>query len=151
MGLFTKKKALPELPKPDIPASSMASDIKLPDFPSSDFPAYESLSSDFSNIKRAVKQPPALNRFEEPRPEPRPSQSPPTTMGEKTLFIKIDDYETAMAAIERLKEKVKNMEVVINNLEKLKRQEDTELDNWHKDIDSLKQRLMTIESRLFHM
>jgi len=149
MGLFTKKKALPELPKPEMSStSSMASDIKLPDFPSNDFPAYESLSSDFSNIKRAVKQP-TTRFFEEPRQEPRPS--PPATMGEKTLFIKIDDYETAMAAVERLKEKVKNMETVISNLEKLKRQEDTELDSWHKDIDSLKQRLMTIESRLFHM
>lgn len=145
MGLFNKKKAIPELPKPDV--LSMSPDIRLPDFPSPshDFPTYEPLSSDFSNIKRAVKQP-SISQFEEPRQEPRPAPS-----GEKTLFIKIDDYEAAMTAIGHVKEKIRNIEHVLGNLEKLKHQEDTELNNWHKDIEALKQRLMTIESRLFRM
>ena len=49
------------------------------------------------------------------------------------------------------KEKLKDIDNVLNSIEKLKRQEDTELDSWHKDIESLKQKLMTVENRLFHL
>ena len=53
--------------------------------------------------------------------------------------------------MERIKEKLKDIDNVLNSIEKLKRQEDTELDSWHKDIESLKQKLMTVENRLFHL
>ena len=141
MGLFNKKKTLPELPKPEMQQNDS---IRLPDFPSNDFPSYEALSSDLGSIKKAVRSPmsqQSMGNEEQQRP----------MSNEKTLFIKIDDYETAMAAIERLKEKLKDVDSVLNNLDKLKRQEDTELENWHKDVESLKQRLMTVESRLFHI
>jgi len=148
MGLFNKKKALPELPRPDVQASgsSNSESLRLPEFPQNDFPSYEALSSDLGSIKKAVKSSlPSFSNYEEPRQEPK------AQLGEKTLFIKIDDYEAGISAIERLKEKLKDIDNVLNSIEKLKRQEDTELDSWHKDIESLKQKLMTVENRLFHL
>ena len=143
MGLFNRKKTLPELPKPEMQQNDS---IKLPDFPSNDFPSYESLSSDLGSIKKAVRSPMSMQGMDSMREESQKQSN-----NEKTLFIKIDDYETAMAAIGRLKEKLKDIDSVLNTLDKLKRQEDTELESWHKDIESLKQRLMTVESRLFHI
>ncbi|HLC63101.1 MAG TPA: hypothetical protein VJJ21_02170 [Candidatus Nanoarchaeia archaeon] len=143
MGLFNRKKTLPELPKPEMQSNDS---IRLPDFPSNDFPSYEALSSDLGSIKKAVRSPMPQQSMGMMHEEP---QRP--TGNEKTLFIKIDDYETAMAAIERLKEKLKDVDSVLNTLEKLKRQEDAELESWHKDVEALKQRLMTVESRLFHI
>ena len=150
MGLFSKKKTLPELPKPEMhsqPQSSMPmhENLKLPDFSMGDFPSYEPLSPppEMGSIKRAVKSMPPVSDYE--------PEMPKQSSNDKTLFVKIDDYETAIAAIERLKEKLKDVESVINNIEKLKRQEDAELDAWHKDIDSLKQRIMTVEAKLFRI
>lgn len=149
MGLFNKKKSLPDLPKPSMQSSSENhEDFNLPDFPANDdFPSYNSLEKDMGSIKKAVmpsqESMPRLSGFNEPEQESQPS------MKEKTLFVKIDDYEVAMSAVERVKEKVKDIESVLASLEKLKRQEDNELDNWHRDLDSLKQKLLAVENRLF--
>ena len=154
MGLFGKKKSLPELPKPEAQYSrNKGSDnIKLPEFPSnSDFPMYESISKDITSIKRAVnpKSEPAMApimHYEEPRTAIlKPAGK---ALEDKTLFVKIENYEATMNSIEKLKERIHSIDSTISAIEKLKHQEDTELENWRRDIEALKEKLMLIESRL---
>ena len=69
-------------------------------------------------------------------------------MEDKTLFVKIDNYEATMNSIEKLKERIHSIDSTISAIEKLKHQEDTELENWRRDIEALKEKLMLIESKL---
>lgn len=119
MGLFSKKKK-EEKPK--------------------EFPIYETHAPD-------LKEP-----FSIPLRKPEPPLAPLTTKArgeEKPIFVKIDKYKAAISTIEDIKAKLENIEKILRNLNKIKSEEEDELENWQRDVSIIKEKLLSVDKNLF--
>lgn len=67
----------------------------------------------------------------------------------KPLFVKIEDYKDAIYTIDKIKAKLKEADVVLEEISKVRKQEDTQLEDWKHDIDNIKSRLLEIDKQLF--
>ncbi len=138
MGFFTKKKET----KRELPP------LKFPEFPK-----YESeISHDFSQIKNAVSTPNIQARasFEVPDlPDMPREEEPDIHRTEKTLFIKIDKYKSVMKSLEYIRDKLDELEKIVNKLDSVKKEEDEEFSKWHSDLEYLKEKLSNIDKILF--
>lgn len=148
----------------------MASMPNLPEFPSleeddvTEFPKYEpsvadikkevSKSSDedlsipmrnqdFTGKKMAAVVMPEASKQ---------SNVPSKVIGEeKSLFVKIDNYKQALHTLEALKAKIEDAEEVIRAFEDIKIQEDEKLESWKKDLQNMKDKLLSIDKELFEV
>ncbi len=142
MGLFSKKKE-PEV-KPELPP------LKFPELPSEQKeqvaqpaqPQAEEISpKEEQIIKEAIA--PAKPAVEE-KPIPKMEE-------EKPLFVKIEKYKEVMTTLSELKSKLKNASDILNELDKIKEDEEKELASWHSDLEAIKERLMKIDQTLFEI
>jgi peptidoglycan hydrolase CwlO-like protein len=172
MGLFKKKEkeskkkevsSLPELPRlPDFPerASPITSIPQLPSFPMS------SLGEKFSQntIKEAVtgkKEDEEVfdaDEFAEteedmrmmPKPlgirrfggEPKPSNVEP-------VFIRIDKFEESLQIFEKTKKQILEIENMLKNIQKIKDEEEKELEYWENEINSIKGQIEKVDKDIF--
>ncbi len=135
MALFNKKK------KSD-------TKIRPPTYPSMSepqFPTYEPSVSTSETIKQAVS-----SHIEEPREEILPSAKH-VLSEEKAVYVQIDKYKQAIDTIEVIKEKLKTTQTVLDELNELKKQEDSELEEWQQNISEIKERLAEVDSFLFEI
>lgn len=151
MGLFSKKKKLPEFPK-------------LPEKPS--FPEYK------QHLPPMPKQPakqlprlPPLQPEEEfnmpirrpimPRPRPIPPQEIAPIVerpsGPQPLFVKIDRYKAAINALSDIKQKLSEAEATLTKLNAIKLREGEEISRWEQEIVIIKEKLMAIDRELFEV
>lgn len=72
-------------------------------------------------------------------------------MGEKPLFVKIDNYKQAMHTLDALKAKLDDAEEVLRAFEDVKAQEDEKLEAWKRDIQNMKDKLFSIDKELFEV
>ncbi len=155
MKLFSKKgeEAKPELPP-----------LKFPEFPKEEakVPSYEAGISpaEAASLKEAIQP-----RLEIPirKPMMRPTaQRPPVEESSyeepeekgiqkrgQTLFVKIERYKEAVAKMEHIKEKIVEAEKILSNLDEMKRQEDEELIRWHQDLETIKNKILSVDKSLF--
>lgn len=68
---------------------------------------------------------------------------------QKPLFVKIEDYKDAVYTIDKIKAKLKEADAVLEELSKIRRQEDTQLEDWRHDIENIKSKLLEIDKTLF--
>ena len=139
-------------------------ELDLPEFPGAkdDIPSYE---SEFNNIKQAVQKPvefkkPVKSAFQ-PKPKPtfQPRQETFKSMplehhfesGEKPIFVKIEDYKSAVKAIDLIKEKLDEANNTLEHIERVRQEEERELDLWRNDIERVKDKLMFIDEKLFEV
>lgn len=121
-----KKKSLPDLP--ELP--------KLPELEEEKIPSYEPIRK--MSIEKPVLPTSTLQRrslIEEGKP----------------LFVKIKKYKEAIKIIGSIKEKLNETETILSNLKKIKAQEDEELENWHRDILDIKEKLLDADKTLFEV
>ncbi len=134
MGLFTKKRSEElELPKfPDLPEE--------PSFPSyeQEFAGQEESPDEFGIPER--------KSMERPMFEPVERRSI-----EKPVFVKIEQYREALDNIEAIKTKVHEAEELLSRLDQLRAQEDKELQNWHDNIGRIKDKLLSVDKKLFEV
>ncbi len=117
--------------------------IKPPTFPGlseHQFPSYEPILSENQTIKEAVRRPSFME--EEMRP---------ILPEEKAIFVQIDKYKQAIDTIEIIKEKLKTSQAIINELNDLKKQEESELAEWQSNIEEIKEKLNIIDNNLFEV
>ncbi len=69
-------------------------------------------------------------------------------MEEKSTFIKIDRFETAMAALSTAKKKLIEAQVTLDKINELKQEEDAAVQKWSSDLAALQSKLENIESEL---
>ena len=134
MGLFSKKRSEElELPKfPDLPEE--------PSFPTAyeqEFAAPEESPDEFGIPER---------RQERPMFEPVERRSI-----EKPVFVKIEQYREALDNIEAIKTKVREAEELLSRLDQLRSQEDKELQNWHDNVARIKDKLLSVDKKLFEV
>ena len=141
MGLFSSKKK-------EQPAKLELPPLKFPDLPQEESSAKKPslITPEEANaIKEAVSTVPRAPSREEIYREA------PSIMGqpEKPLFVKVEKYKEVMNTIEELKEKLRDTGAILNELNRIKDEEEHEINSWQKDLEEIKEKLMTIDQSLF--
>lgn len=69
-----------------------------------------------------------------------------TNIDEESVFIKLDDYKESLNLFEQLKGKIKEAEETLEKIEKLKEDEDTEIELWHNSIKEINKKIENIDN-----
>jgi peptidoglycan hydrolase CwlO-like protein len=64
-------------------------------------------------------------------------------------FPEFPKYKSVMKNLDHIKDKLEELEKVVNKLDDIKKEEDEELSKWHSDLEHLKERLGNIDKTLF--
>ena len=151
MGLFSNKKERPEMPKPEMYSfdAPKIPNLERLQFPEPKFPEPRMsmpprkmvLSDELGSIKRSVAIPQS--------PQNVTPSSDDRYVSKKGLFIRIEKYKEALESVEQIKTRINEVEHALMNLEKMRRQEDLEIERWRRDLNSIKQKLLGIDNTLF--
>lgn len=179
MGWFNKNEdteipELPELPKlPELPSSYSRTKELLPQLPS--IPSNE-LGNRFSQnmIKEAV----AGEREEEEEVDEEESQMIPSPLRrpltreltsekrvrkeipedfqeaskrikEEPIFIRIDKFEESLKIFEKTKDRIIEIEKMLNDIRRIKEEEEKELEIWEQEIQNLKNQIERVDEDIF--
>lgn len=136
MGLFKKSKE-PEV-KTELPP------LRFPELPPERVEQQEISPSEEKIIKEAVT--PAW-----PVAQERPLVLPEQHEEESPIFVKIEKYREVTTTLNELKNKLRNATDILAELNKIKEDEEKELTSWHEDLESIKEKLMSIDKALFEL
>ena len=100
-------------------------------------PRYEKDTSDNYQPEQTYQQPKMQETFTSDNSQ------------EKPIFIKLDNYKDVLSSLENIKKKIRDAESMLDNLHKLKSEEERTLENWKSQIESLKNKLLDIDKKLF--
>ncbi|MBT7706237.1 hypothetical protein HN747_02205 [archaeon] len=117
----------------------------------SSVPSYQ---HEFGTIKKEVNKPIIAQPRQQPQvniPERKPIENVNRVSGDKPVFVKIDNYQDAMDNIDKVKDMIGDAEDLLENIHKLRADEDRELENWHRSLDKLKDRLLNVDRKLFEL
>ncbi|HZX11986.1 MAG TPA: hypothetical protein VFE88_00820 [Candidatus Nanoarchaeia archaeon] len=129
----------------------------LPEFPSAEeevpeLPHYEPT---IHELKREVtKAEPAQEDipFREKRVTPVFSHTKPASVvhsEEKPLFIQLEHYKEALRAVDTLKAKIIEAERVLKAIEDIRDEENSKLESWKTELQTIKEKLLSIDQHLF--
>ncbi len=65
------------------------------------------------------------------------------------IFVRIDKFQIAQKNFGRIKDKIKNIELVLRKIKDVKSQEEVELKSWAEDVEKIKSRLTEIDTDIF--
>lgn len=65
------------------------------------------------------------------------------------VFVKVEDYKDVMDIITVLKDKIAETENTISQINKLKNEEDSEIELWEKNLSDIKTKLEFIDGLMF--
>lgn len=142
MALFGKKKKEEDLELPKFP--------EMPEEPS--FPSYEPEFADMEDESPdEFGIPERRPTFEigdrAPRFKPPQERRP----ADKPVFVKIEQYREALDNLEDIKSKIGEAEELLASLDHLKAQEERELQSWHNSISRIKDKLISVDKKLFEV
>ena len=90
-------------------------------------------------------------RFSEFNRKPRSIEEKPMLMKKaEPLFIKLDNFEGAIAIFNEAKMRLAEIETALKNIRDIKIREENELNEWEKEIETIKFRLEKIDKELFN-
>ena len=130
-------------------------DSDIPEFRAEkprNMPIMPNYEKEFGTIKKEVGRP----SLQQPRvriPEIKPQASPVANRisGDKPVFVKIDNYKEAMASIDKIKELINGAEGMLDEVRKIRSEEDKDLEKWHKNLDKVKEKLLDVDKKLFEL
>jgi len=70
-------------------------------------------------------------------------------MAEKPIFVKVDEHEDIKDMINLIKSKINESKDVLGNIQKLKQEEESELQAWKAEIEDVERKVQFINSTLF--
>lgn len=176
MGLFGKEKKqkevnadlpeLPELPElPDLPDLDDNSPHQLPSLPDNEVGKKfsQNMIKEAVTGKKEVEDSEADDSGIEEFPKmPEPPRTPlaqevPIGFKEaaqkvkevEPIFIRIDKFEKAMDAFEKTKNKIAEIEKTLQEIKELKDQEESELENWTSELQTIKQQIEKVDVEIF--
>ncbi|MCR4284620.1 MAG: hypothetical protein NUV97_01085 [archaeon] len=178
MGLFSKKESVPELPPapvlPDLPSISHEN-RDLPALPVLPFTKEtgsvnkrSAISDDLSLEENEVKVdiPEDFDVHEMGIPK-LPSRVPemnrrrtlelnasvdnkPVTKSMEPIFVRIDKFQASQKNFKEIREKVTDIENVLEKIKGVRAKEEEEINNWSTEVEKLKSRLTDIDSDIFN-
>ena len=120
MGIFTsQKRNLQDLPKPSSFDFGSLNNINLPEMKEE-----VSSVSDFNFSSKDEK-------------------------GKKQIFVKMDNYKEALETVDKIREKIKDADVILNDLRNMKEKEDQHIQKWHSDLEVIKEKLGRMDQILY--
>ena len=116
-------------------------------------PEYPDYEKEFGTIKQEISKPVSVPKVEIPVRQKGTRASP---VGEKMedgkpVFVKLDNYKEARDSVDKIKGLVKNAGSLLEEVHKIKEEEDRELQNWHNNLDKLKDKLLDLDKKLFDL
>ena len=84
-------------------------------------------------------------------PDLRKQFKMPKNVGNRPVFVQIDDYKDAMNNIEVLKQKIREVEYILDRLNEIKSQEQLEISNCETSLSKIKEKLISIDKKLFEI
>jgi hypothetical protein len=70
--------------------------------------------------------------------------------GEKSTFIKVDKFEAVVSALSVIKKRLAEAQTTLDKINMLKQEEDTTVQKWTADLNSVQTKVEGIESELMH-
>lgn len=138
MGLFSQKKK--EQKPENLPP------LKFPELPSI-AEAPTSTMKEAAAIKQAVTQEVGLKM--RPLPEMELAEPIMEAKPQQPLFVKVDAYNEVIDTLSMIKAKLVDANHILEELTRLKDEEDKELTAWHTDLAAIKEKLMLVDQKLF--
>lgn len=71
------------------------------------------------------------------------------TNSKRPIFIKLDKFKEARDSLEKISEKLSQMDELLKVIKDLKSKEEQEVSGWERDIESIKSRIMFINKEIF--
>jgi hypothetical protein len=153
MGIFgiKKKEAAPQAPPfPEIKAIKDTVNPEFPVFP--DLPKTEAMVPPFTFEPIKIYPPPfpstALPVFK-PVTEEMSREETAVTKLREPIFVKIDKFKDALTHFEIVKKKLRDTTEMLDKIKEMRAKEDEELELWAKEVEAVKERLETIDRKLF--
>lgn len=170
MSLFKKKKKEdPNFEKtlPSLEPKTRGFSPNIPLLPEEKvgFPSYD---KELSSIKQEVEKVNPIPKLDAklsipqrpPMMRPAPPQLrplnprvnvPPVVPSSRTkpVFVKIENYQGALTHMNNLRELVRQGEEVLSELTQIRADEERQLNKWYQDIERVKEKLLSIDKKLF--
>ncbi len=78
-----------------------------------------------------------------------PIESPVISKPKGPIYIKIDNFESALADFEEIKKRMYESFELLEKVKNIRGREDEELEIWEREVDNIKRRLANIDRDLF--
>ena len=72
-------------------------------------------------------------------------------VGSEPIYVKLDDYKKAVKSIALIRDKIEEADELIGKIVQLKKEEDQQLNEWHREITEIKNKLMEVDRTLFEV
>ena len=87
-------------------------------------------------------------------PSIQPAQQPAPVIQERRIsrepiFIRLDKFEESLRILKETKEKVAEIEKMLEDIKKIREEESKELEFWEKEMQAIKSRFEKIDNDLF--
>lgn len=168
MGLFTKKKEEQKRPSDQVQVQKPA-ETQQPSFPTfpdeieaPEFPTYEPTINEIKNevekgLDEEIEIPVREKNFSPKRlanvsvnaEEGRTSRK--EVSGEKPLFVQIERYKDVLHTLDAIRLKLQDAEELLRAFEHIKVEEDEKLGAWKRDLQNIKDKLLSIDKDLFEV
>ncbi|MDD5650405.1 MAG: hypothetical protein PHF86_08335 [Candidatus Nanoarchaeia archaeon] len=151
MVLFPKKRPedsprLPELPKLDFP--SYEQQVK---------PLYREERPELNEMKQMIRETREQSEIPVRKIIPQQGLERPIhtrtfdIKEEKPLFVKIDKYKQAVNDLEHVKNRLREAEHLLDEIDRIRIEENRELENWRSEINRVKEKLLDVDKKLFEV
>jgi hypothetical protein len=70
--------------------------------------------------------------------------------GSEPIFVRLDKFQDSQKIFKEIRETVTDIEDVLGKIKGVKSKEETELNGWTKEVESLKRKLSEIDSEIFN-
>ena len=67
------------------------------------------------------------------------------------IFVKIDEYRDVLDILNLTKEKLNEAREILNTIMHLKNEEDTEVENWHNELEEIEKKVSFLDKTLFEI
>lgn len=104
-------------------------------------------ANDFAGQMQMMQKPQKSQFSREISLEPKE----PETKHKKTdpVFIRLDKFEESMNLFKKAKKQLSEIETMLNNIRKLKNEEEKELELWEKEMQSVKTQIEKVDNDIF--
>ncbi len=69
-------------------------------------------------------------------------------MGNAQVYVKIDDYKGVLDILEHIKEKLSSARATLDKLKEIRREEDSEFEQWESSLNEIGKRIDSIDNEL---
>jgi len=84
-------------------------------------------------------------------PEIRTTNSPKSFSKEiEPIYVRLDKFQTTVGAFEEIRDKVLDIEKLLNKIKETREKEDRELEEWENEIQVIKSRIESVDKSIFN-